>query len=127
LNADLDPFDFDAAVLRRSETDLRAFMSALAVRLEGALPGRVAVTRRRLGLFSKESEVAKIVFSGDGARYDVECDRGRLKALKAKQVRGVVLSSSELPMAQWLADLRGEVGRLASEAGASADVLHDFL
>ncbi len=31
-----DEFDLDAAFLRRSEGDLRAFMEALAVRLEGA-------------------------------------------------------------------------------------------
>ena len=41
LSGQLDPFDLDAASLRRSQVELSAFVEALAVRLEGALPGRV--------------------------------------------------------------------------------------
>jgi hypothetical protein len=127
LSVDVDAFDLDAAVLRRSETDLRAFMAALAVRLEGALPQRVSVSRRRVGLFSGETFVAGLVLMGESARYDINIDRGGVRSQKAKLVRGVVISSHDLPLAEWLGELKAEVARLAGQAGDSTGVLHDFL
>jgi hypothetical protein len=41
-----------AAGLRADATDLNAFVEARAVKLEGALPGRVAIARHG-GLFSR--------------------------------------------------------------------------
>jgi hypothetical protein len=127
LNAGPDQFDLDAALLRRSETELRAFIEALAVRLEGALPGRIAIERRKDGVFSKTSHVAKLVLHGDRATYELACERGRLDASKAKLVRGVVISSSPISPQDWLAEVRTEVQALAEKAGAASDLLHDFL
>ncbi len=127
MSAGPDQFDLDAAVLRRSESELRALMEALAVRLDGALPGRVSVERRRDGLLSKTSHVAKLVLRGDRAVYELSCDRGRLEAKRAKLVRGVVISSSSMSPGDWLADVRSEVEALAERAGAATDLLHDFL
>jgi len=45
-------FDMVAAGLRADAADLDAFVEALAVKLEGALPGRVAIARHG-GLFSR--------------------------------------------------------------------------
>lgn len=122
-----DDFDLDAAVLRRAQGDVRAFMAALAVRLEGALPGRVKVERRRDGLLSKTSHVAKIAFHGDKAVYELASGRGGVAATRAKLVRGVVISSSTIDPAQWLAEVRQEVAALADQAGSASDALHDFL
>lgn len=127
LSAGPDQFDLDAAVLRRSESELRAFMEALAVRLDGALPGRVDVDRRRDGLFSKTSHVARLKLRGERAVYELSCDRGRLDATRAKLVRGVVISSSAISPQDWLAEVKGEVQALAEKAGAASDLLHDFL
>jgi hypothetical protein len=125
--AEPDQFDLDAAVLRRSESDLRAFMEALAVRLEGALPGRVTVERRRDGLFSKTSHVARLVVRGDKAVYELGCGAGRLDPKRAKLVRGVVISSSGVSPKEWLTEVRAEVQALAERAGAASDLFHDFL
>jgi hypothetical protein len=122
-----DQFDLDAAVLRRSESDLRAFMEALAVRLEGALPGRVSVERRRDGLFSKTSHVARLSVRGERAVYDLGCGAGRLEPTRAKLVRGVVISSSPISPKDWLSEVRAEVQALAEKAGAASDLFHDFL
>ena len=127
MSAGPDQFDLDAAVLRRSETELKAFMEALAVRLDGALPGRVTVDRRRDGLFSKTSHVARLVLRGDRAVYELVCDRGRLDATRAKLVRGVVISSQAIAPQDWLAEVKGEVQALAERAGSASDLLHDFL
>ncbi len=127
MSAGPDQFDLDAAVLRRSETELKAFMEALAVRLDGALPGRVTVDRRRDGLFSKTSHVARLVLRGDRAVFELVCDRGRLDATRAKLVRGVVISSQAIAPQDWLAEVKGEVQALAERAGSASDLLHDFL
>jgi hypothetical protein len=127
VGPNLDDFDLDAAVLRRSETDLQAFMEALAVRLEGALPGRVKVERRKDGLFSKTSHVASIAFEGEKAVYELTFGRAGLSAARAKQVRGVVISSSTIDPAQWLGEVRQEVATLAGQASSAGDTLHDFL
>ncbi len=60
MSVEPDPFDLDAAGIRRAMTDLRAFMEALAVWLQGALPDRVTVDRRRDGLLSRTSHVHEI-------------------------------------------------------------------
>ena len=127
MSANLDDFDLDAAVLRRSLTDLQAFLEALAVRLEGALPGRVQVERRRDGLFAKTSHVAKIAFQGDKAIYEIALGKAGLSASRAKHVRDVVISSATVDPAQWLGEVRQEVRALADKASAAGDTLHDFL
>ena len=127
MSAEPDPFDLDAAGLRRAQTDLRAFMEALAVRLQGALPERVGVERRRDGLLSATRHVHEIVVRGDQAEYRLSLDRGRLAATRAKTVRGVVIATSELSTVQWLAEVRAEVAALAGAMGSASDVLHDFL
>jgi hypothetical protein len=122
-----DDFDVEAAWLRRAQGDLRAFMEALAVRLEGALPQHVSVERHRDGLLSKTSHVAKIELRTDAANYAISLNKGVLAATRAKVVRGVAISTASVAAGRWLADVRAEVRNLAEMSGDSADVLHDFL
>ena len=127
MSSEPDQFDLDGAILRRSETELRAFMEALAVRLEGAMPGRVDVERKRDGLFSQTRHVARVVVRGDRAVYELARGRAGLEATKAKLVRGVSISSSTLAARDWLAEVRAELQALAEEAGSATDALHGFL
>jgi hypothetical protein len=127
LSGEPDQFDLDGAVLRRSETELRAFMEALAVRLEGAMPGRVEVQRKRDGLLSQSKHVARIAVRGERAVYELTRDRTGLVATRSKLVRGVSISSSSIPPRDWLADIRAELQTLADQAGSTSDALHGFL
>jgi hypothetical protein len=127
LSAGPDEFDLNGAILRRSETELRAFMEALAVRLEGALPGRVQVERRREGLLSPTRRVAAIAVNCDRAVYELRLARSALKATRVKQVRGVRLSSADVAVPEWLAEVSEELKALAEQAGSSSDALHGFL
>ena len=127
MSGEPDQFDLDGAMLRRSETELRAFMEALAVRLEGAMPGRVEVQRKRDGLFSQTAHVAKIAVKGERAVYELTRDRTGLVATRNKLVRGVSISSSSIPPRDWLADIRAELQTLAEQAGSTSDALHGFL
>ena len=127
MSIELDPFDLDAAGVRRALTDLRAFMEALAARLQGALPDRVTVERRRDGLLSSTRHVHEIVLRAEGGEYRLRFDKGTLTATRAKAVRGVVISTTEQPVPQWLNEVRAEVAALAGAMGSASDVLHDFL
>ena len=122
-----DEFDLNAAWLRRAQTDLRAFMEAFAVRLEGAVPGRVKVERRRDGLLSKTSHVTRVILETDKAIYEIAMDKGMVSAVRAKLVRGVRISSTTLPIPEWLTEVRAEIQVLAEQQGLAGDGLHDFL
>ena len=122
-----DEFDLSAAWYRRAQGDLRAFLEGFAARMEGAIPGHVSVERRRDGLFSKSSHVIKVTISAGSVVYALQLENNHLAALRAKAVRGVTLKSEVMPVPEWLVALNADVQRLAEQAGAAHDVLHDFL
>ena len=120
-------FDLAAAWTRRSGTDMRAFVEALAARLEPALPGRVSVERRRDGLFSSTSHVSRIEVRFDDALMTVNQDRGQVRASRAKVVRGVTIGSQDLGVPAWLDEVVRRTQALGEGAGEAHAVLHDFL
>jgi hypothetical protein len=124
---DIDSFDLDAAILRRSEQDLRAFIGALATRLETAVPGRVTIERKRDGLFSTTSHVVRVELATDNAAFAIVVDRGGVQTTRAKVVRGVVLSTSPVAPRDWLTQVRGEVARMSGAADDAASTINKFL
>jgi len=113
------PGDFEmvAASLRADSGDLPAYVDALAVKLEGALPGRCEVDRRAKRLFSHEKVVRKLSLSIGDWRYTLEADgAGNVTTGRAKAVRGIVLKTEQLPLADWIASLARD---LSSEAATS--------
>lgn len=122
-----DDFDLDAAWIRRAQGDIKAFMEALAVRLYAALPGRVEVERRKDGLFSKASHVARVTIRCDKAVYSLAAGPGGTQASRAKLVRGITLSTTDIPISDWIGEVRAEVKALAGDLGAASEDLHDFL
>ena len=118
-------FDLNAAWLRRANGDMKAFMQALAVRLEDALPDRVEVERD--GFFSRESHAVRIAIAFDSCLYTLLLEHGRLHARRAKIVHGVSLSSDDISVPDWFATLNREVGVVGQEAGDAHSVIHDFL
>lgn len=111
------PVDMLAASLRADSGDLKAFMEALAVKLEGALPGRVLVTRQS-SLFSREHPVREIAILFGDYQYRIRRERqGSITTERAKVVRDIVLKTDAIPMNQWTDEL---AQRLAEEAGQSA-------
>jgi hypothetical protein len=120
-------FDLNAAWLRRANGDMKAFMQALAVRLEDALPGRVEVERKRDGFFSRESHAVRIAVAFDSCLYTLLLEHGQLHGRRAKIVHGVTLSSDDITVPDWFAALNREVGIIGQEAGDAHSVIHDFL
>lgn len=127
LSDEPSPFAFAAGDLRRSQVEVRTYVEALARKLEQALPDRTDVERRRDGLFGKTQQVAKLTFRGDKGVYELALGKAQVVTRKAKVVRGISISSSELPPPQWLAELGTEVRELAQRTGAASDALLDFL
>jgi hypothetical protein len=112
-----DDFEMVAASLRADSGDLPAYVDALAVKLEGALPGRCEVDRRAKRLFSHEKVVRKLSLSIGDWRYTLEADgAGNVTTGRAKAVRGIVLKTEQLPLADWIASLARD---LSSEAATS--------
>jgi hypothetical protein len=127
LIPDIDSFDLDAAILRKSEQDLRAFIGALATRLDMAVPGRVTIDRKRDGLFATTSHVVRVQLATDNAAYAIALDRGGVTTTRAKVVRGVVLSTSPIAPREWLAEVRAAVARMSGAADDAASSIHKFL
>ncbi len=98
LMADLD---LVAASLRADAADLDAFAEALAVRLEGALPGQVEVERKG-GLLGANKRVRRIEVTLGDQRYEAEVDRGRVTCRRRSVVRGIALKTQELDLDAWI-------------------------
>lgn len=102
-------FELLASSLRADTGDLRAFVEALATKMEGALPDRTLVERKGTGLFSKEKRVHRIGVQMGENRYDLLHEGGRVQASRAKAVRGIVLKNDLLPLDEWIEELSREL------------------
>ncbi len=111
---DLD-IDLVAASLRADSSDLRAFVEALATKLEDAVPGAVSVERRRDGMFGPK-QVRRIALEASGQRLELRADGASIQTRCARLSGGIVLKSEEMPTDEWLRVL-GEA--LADQARTS--------
>jgi hypothetical protein len=123
-----DPgFDLVAASLRADTTDLNAFVEALAVKLEGALPDSVRVDRKGGGLLSREKRVRRISIGMDEARYDLERVGGSIETSRCNEVRGIVIKSERLGLDEWIDALSRELTSRAQQSERSMLALQRLL
>ncbi|HEY8859368.1 MAG TPA: hypothetical protein VIM27_07935 [Gaiellales bacterium] len=123
-----DPgFDLVAASLRADTTDLNAFVEALAVKLEGALPDSVSVDRKGAGLLSREKRVRRISIGMDEARYDLERVGGSIETSRCNEVRGIVIKSERLGLDEWIDALSRELTSRAQQSERSMLALQRLL
>jgi len=116
-----------AASLRADTTDLKAFLEALAAKLEGALPDRTRVIRHS-SLFSREHPVKEIMVGLGDNQYRVARERqGPLMTSRAKVVRGIVLKTEEIPVEQWIEELAEGLALEAARSAQSRAALERFL
>lgn len=111
-----DEFELVAASLRADAGDLGAFVEALAVKLEQALPQRTRVRRRSSGLFTKRKQVVQIEVTVGEEDYLLGWQRGAVETRRATRVRGIVLKSEPVPLDQWT---EGLARAIAAEARGS--------
>ena len=116
-----------AASLRASSTDLKAFMEALAVKLEGSLPNQTKVVRQS-GIFSREHPVKEISVALGDYQYRISRERqGPLATERVKVVRGIVLKTEQVPMNQWIEDLATALAEEAAHSTEAHMALERFL
>ena len=116
-----------AASLRADSTDVKAFLEALAARLEGSLPTQTVVIRHS-GLFSREHPVKEITITLGEYQYRISRERqGPLLALRAKVVRGIVLKTEQLSVEQWIDELAGALAQIAAQSAQARAALERFL
>ncbi|HEY6522762.1 MAG TPA: hypothetical protein VIY10_03280 [Solirubrobacteraceae bacterium] len=111
---DLD-LDLVTASLRSDTSDLRAFVEALAVKLEEAVPGAVIVERRRDGMFGPK-KVRRIALDASGQRLELRADGASVQTRCARLSGGIVLKNEDVSTDEWLRTL-GEA--LADQARTS--------
>jgi hypothetical protein len=119
-------FDMVAAGLRADAADLNAFVEALAVKLEGALPGRVTIARQG-GLFSRSKGVREISVDMGDSRYNLVSNGGRIETTRRNEVRGIAIKSEPLELDEWIAALSGELEAAARESADGRQALERLL
>jgi hypothetical protein len=124
-----DPgFDLVAASLRADTTDLVAFVEALAVKLEGALPGDVTVERKGGGLLSRGTKrVQRISVGMDEGRYDLEWAGQQIQTSRCNEVRGIVIKSERLGLDEWIDALSRELTERAQQSERSRVAIQRLL
>ena len=123
---DLPDLDLAAAVLRRSQGDLHAFMAAFAARMSGAFPANVSVVRRK-GLLSRRETVEAVSFEAGSHVYTLSLKDGRLSPTREQTIRGVRLRSEIMDATAWFAALNTDLAILAGQTQDAHTLLHDFL
>jgi hypothetical protein len=119
--------DLFAASLRADMTDLKAFMEALASKLEGALPTQTTVVRQS-SLFSREHPVKEIAVTFGDYQYRLNRERqGPLIAQRAKVVRGIVIKTEQIPVEQWIDELAQLLAQEAARSMQARMALERFL
>ncbi|MHB8598699.1 MAG: hypothetical protein ACYDER_18020 [Ktedonobacteraceae bacterium] len=116
-----------AASLRADSTDIKAFMEALAVKLQGSLPNQTTVARQS-GLFAKEHPVREIAVTLGDYQYRITREKqGPVITQRAKVVRGIVLKTDQIPLEQWINELASSLAEEASNSASAHAALERFL
>lgn len=119
-------FDLNAASWRHGHADEATYVEALATRLEKSLVDIVRIERDH-HLFAKAHKVVKIEIRFGGEDFVLTQEHGRFVARKAKTVRGVVISSKELSLSQWLEELSSSLADYARDNDEAKRSLTEFL
>src|ERR1700739_2957141 len=93
--------DLLAASLRADASDLGAFVEALAVKLEEAVPGAVRVERRRNGLRGPTLG-RRISVEAGGQRLELRTGDGAVQTYCSRLSGGIVLKTEQLDTDAWL-------------------------
>jgi hypothetical protein len=118
--------DLIAASLRADASDLGAFVEALAVKLEEAVPGAVSVERRRDGMFGAK-RVRRILLDAGGRRLELLTDGASVQTLCSRTSGGIVLKREQLGTDDWLRALGEALADAARGSLATRQALERLL
>ncbi|MHB1571493.1 MAG: hypothetical protein ACYCXW_18935 [Solirubrobacteraceae bacterium] len=128
MATDEDDLNIDllAASLRADASDLGAFVEALAVKLEEAVPGAVSIERRRDGMFGPK-RVRRILLDAGGRRLELLTDGASVQTLCSRTSGGIVLKREQLGTDDWLRALGEALADAARGSLATRQALERLL
>lgn len=118
--------DLISASLRSDISDVGAFVESLAVKLEGAVPGRTRVDRRRSGMRGPK-RVRRIEVDLGDARLELDYEGGRLASRRARLSGGIVLKREEVDLDAWVATLGAALADEARRSETTRQALERLL
>ena len=127
--AELDPAleaDVLAAALQLDNRESGDLLEFLAQKLEQSLPQATTVVRGG-NFLSKTRPVKEITVRFDNYHYQISRQPGLPTAKVMKLVRGVVLKTSEVTVADWTAGIAQELATLAQRSAQTRAALSQFV
>jgi hypothetical protein len=118
--------DLLAASLRADLSDLGAFVEALAVKLEEAVPGAVKVERRRDGMRGPK-RVRRIGLDAGGVRLELQVQGATVRCTCSRLSGGIVLKREELGTDEWLRALGEALAAQAQHSQTTRQALERLL
>lgn len=116
-------FEMVAASLRADQTDTRAFLAALAVKMEGALPAQTVVERARDGLFKGTTHVSRVQINLSPSLYSIAGARAGFEATRSKIVGGVAIKNEALSLDVWIESLARDLAAYAKSSASARAAL----
>lgn len=123
----MSEFDLAAANIRQGMRDEKAFVAALAIRLERALLNRVSV-KYAFSLFKKERQVSSITVRLVEHEFILNYHHAKGVTTHIGQfVRGIRLNQTSVNIDQWLKHLTQHLGNFSEQSGEGFAELEKFL
>jgi hypothetical protein len=128
LPADKDQdFELLAASLRADSGDLSTFLEVLAVKFEGALPGRARIEYQSSGMLHRTKTVRRIALEMGDDRFELVRERGAVVARRTRVVRGITLKSDQLSLDSWVSELTRALIQQGSASSQDRQALERLL
>ncbi len=117
-----------AAALRADTADLDTYHRVLSTTIGDLLPaGMVEVERERASFSDRRSgrlgKATAIRLTIGDQTLELASRRGSLVATVSKEVRGVVISRSEVPVAEWVRQLALYLAQAAADSASAREAL----
>ena len=127
--------DFDQALevdvlacsLQMDKNESGDLLEYLATKLSGAMPQETEITRGGWMLSSKKPVVGLSITLGEVGFQMVREKNGHITARQMKIVRGVTLSTKEVPTDKWVQDLALALSALAEKNSKTKEALKKFV
>ena len=127
--------DFDQALevdvlacsLQMDKNESGDLLEYLATKLSGAMPQETEITRGGWMLSSKKPVVGLSITLGEVGFQMIREKNGHITARQMKIVRGVTLSTKEVPTDKWVQDLASALSALAEKNSKTKEALKKFV
>ena len=121
--------DFErlAASLRADSGDVSTFLEVLAVKFQGALPGRAKIDYQSSGVVRRTKTVRRIALEMGDDRFELIRERGAVVARRTRGVRGITLKSDQLSLDGWVEELTRALVQQGSSSAQDRQALERLL